>query len=66
MQACCCSSAFQLNHQNPVAYKIYDGAEYDLRCYQITIEQDPEKATYLLTVTGTLGSFSKVRKGIKR
>lgn len=40
---------------NPVAYKIYDGAEYDLRCYQITIEQDPEKATYLLTVTGTLG-----------
>ena len=55
MQACCYSSVFHLNHQNPVAYKIYDGAEYDLRCYQITIEQDPEKATYLLTVTGTLG-----------
>jgi len=39
---------------SPVAYKIYSGVAYQLRCYQIEIEKDSEKQQYILTVKGTL------------
>ena len=38
----------------PMVYEIYDGATYELRCYQIEIERDSEKSLYNLTVTGIL------------
>lgn len=44
------------NHEKPdiKVYPIFDGAEYEMRCYSITIELDEEQNEYELTEIGTL------------
>lgn len=42
----------------PVVYAIYDGASYELRGYQIQVQQDFEDTSLNLTVTGSLDKES--------
>lgn len=39
---------------NPIIYKIEDGASYEMRCYKIGISASKEKESFLLRVDGTL------------
>lgn len=41
--------------ETPIVFEIYNGAKYQLRCYQIEVLQDTERTSLNLTVTGTLG-----------
>ena len=42
------------NLENPIIYKIEDGASYEMRCYKIGISTNQEKKCFLLRVEGTL------------
>lgn len=39
---------------NPIIYRIEDGASYEIRCYKIEISANQEKECFLLRVDGTL------------
>ena len=42
------------NMNNPIIYRIEDGASYEMRCYKIEISANQEKESFLLRVDGTL------------
>lgn len=44
------------NPSDPVMLPIFDGAEYSIRCYSLSIQKDKESRHYEATIVGTLSS----------
>lgn len=42
------------NMNNPIIYRVEDGASYEMRCYKIGISENQEKECFLLRIDGTL------------